>query len=158
MDPRRGRLPQHPLPRGQALAGYPPRQLGEGYEVVDEALNGRTTDLVDPTVPGVTGAGLDGSAYLPAAMASHLPLDLVIIMLGTNDLKAMYDRSPFRIALGVGELVDIVQTIDGGVGTDYPDPKVLVLGPPPLGRLAPRGLPGHVRGRAGEVPASCRCH
>ena len=70
-------------------------------------------------VPQVGGAGLDGAAYLPAAIASHLPLDLVVIMLGTNDLKAMYKRSPLRIALGVGELVDLVQTageLDGGLG------------------------------------------
>jgi lysophospholipase L1-like esterase len=111
--------------------------LGPGYEVIDEGLSARTTDLPDPTLPQITGAGLDGSAYLPAAMATHLPLDLVVIMLGTNDLKKMFDRSPFRIALGVGKLVDIVAQTKGGVGTAYPVPKVLVLCPPPLGALAP---------------------
>jgi lysophospholipase L1-like esterase len=112
--------------------------LGPGYEVVDEALNGRTTDLPDPTLPQISGAGLDGSAYLPAALASHLPLDLVVIMLGTNDLKAMFQRSPLRVALGVGKLVDIVASTKGGVGTSYPAPKVMVLCPPPLGPLAPQ--------------------
>src|SRR3954451_1636747 len=100
-------------------------KLGNGYEVVVEALNGRTTDLADPTVPQVSGAGLDGAAYLPAAIASHVPLDLVVIMLGTNDLKAMFKRSPLGIALGVGKLVDLVQAA-GEVGTNYPAPKVLV--------------------------------
>lgn len=109
--------------------------LGEDYEVIDEGLSARTTDLPDPTLPLIDGAGLDGSAYLPAALASHIPLDLVVIMLGTNDLKAMYNRTPLRIALGVGELVDIVETTKGGVGTTYPAPKVLVLAPPPLGEL-----------------------
>jgi lysophospholipase L1-like esterase len=112
-------------------------QLGDGYEVVDEALSGRTTNLDDPTVLNVVGAGLNGAEYLSAALASHLPLDLVIIMLGTNDLKAMYDRSPFGIALGAGELIDIVQSIEGGVGTEYPNPRVLLLAPPPLGTLSP---------------------
>ena len=78
-------------------------QLGDDVEVIEEALSGRTTDVADPTVPTVTGAGLDGSAYLSPAIASQPPpLDLVIIMLGTNDTKAMYDRSAFRIALGRG--------------------------------------------------------
>jgi lysophospholipase L1-like esterase len=100
--------------------------LGTGYEVIDEGLSARTTDIPDPTLPHITGAGLDGSAYLSPAIASHLPLDLVVIMLGTNDVKKMFDRSPLRIALG-----------KSGVGTSYPAPKVLVLAPPPLGKLAP---------------------
>lgn len=102
---------------------------GSDYEVIDEGLSARTTDLADPTLPQIGGAGLDGSAYLPAALASHLPLDLVVIMLGTNDLKAMYARSPLRIALGMGKLVDIVASTKGGVGTTYGAPKVLVLAP-----------------------------
>jgi lysophospholipase L1-like esterase len=111
--------------------------LGPGYEVIDEGLSARTTDLPDPTLPHISGAGLDGSAYLPAAIATHLPLDLVVIMLGTNDLKKMFNRSPLRIALGVGTLVDVVAQTKGGVGTSYPVPKVLVLCPPPLGAVAP---------------------
>ena len=138
-----------PVERGFPSTRYPAdvrwpgvlqAQLGDGYVVVDEALSGRTTDVQDPTVPNVTGAGLDGSAYLSPAIASHLPLDLVVIMLGTNDTKAMYDRPAFRIALGVGHLIDIVRATGGGVGTEYPSPKVLVLAPPPLGKLAPDRL------------------
>jgi lysophospholipase L1-like esterase len=83
--------------------------------VIDEALNGRTTDASDNQL---SGAGLDGSAYLPAAIASQHPLDLVIIMLGTNDLKAAYNRTPYRIALGAGRLLDAgtVITTDGEDG------------------------------------------
>ncbi len=55
--------------------------------MIEGGLSARTTDLPDPTLPQISGAGLDGSAYLPAAIATHLPLDLVVIMLGTNDLK-----------------------------------------------------------------------
>lgn len=129
---------------GVPIARYDERQrwpgvlreaLGDDWEVVEEGLSARTTDVADPTLPRISGAGLDGSAYLPAAMATHLPLDVVVIMLGTNDLKVMFDRSPLRIALGAGRLVDIVQTTDGGVGTEYPDPEVLLLAPPPLGKL-----------------------
>ncbi|WP_207477623.1 SGNH/GDSL hydrolase family protein [Arenibaculum pallidiluteum] len=111
--------------------------LGSGYEVVEEGLSARTTDVPDPTLPHISGAGLDGSAYLSAAVATHHPLDLVVIMLGTNDVKTMFDRSAYRIALGMGKLIDIVAQTKGGVGTAYPAPKVLVLAPPPLGKLAP---------------------
>ncbi|UEM07665.1 SGNH/GDSL hydrolase family protein (plasmid) [Skermanella rosea] len=111
--------------------------LGPDYEIIDEGLSARTTDVPDPTLPHISGAGLDGSAYLPAAIATHLPLDLVVIMLGTNDVKKMFNRSPLRIALGVGKLADIVTQTKGGVGTSYPAPKVLILCPPPLGTVAP---------------------
>lgn len=111
--------------------------LGPNYEVIDGGLSARTTDIPDPTLPQISGAGLDGAAYLPAALATHLPLDLVVIMLGTNDTKTMFGRSPLRIALGMGKLIDIVAESKGGVGTGYPAPKVLVVCPPPLGTVAP---------------------
>jgi lysophospholipase L1-like esterase len=105
------------------------KELGSDYEVSDESLNGRTTDASDNQL---AGAGLDGSAYLPAAITSHHPLDLVIIMVGGNDLKAAYNRTPYRIALGAGHLIDICNTIGGGLGTTYKSPKVLLICPPPL--------------------------
>lgn len=104
-------------------------------ELVEEGLNGRTTDIADPTHGEIGGAGLDGAAYLPACLASHLPLDLVVVMLGTNDLKAMFARSPLRIALGAGRLLDIVQTIGGGVGTGYASPRTLLVCPPRLAAM-----------------------
>jgi lysophospholipase L1-like esterase len=118
----------------QRWAGVAQAALGDGFEIIEEGLSGRTTDLFDddPTVKELSGAGLDGSAYLPAAVASHLPLDLVVIMLGTNDLKAKFGRSPEAIALGVRGLIERVRRIDRGAWTEYPAPRVLVLAPPPL--------------------------
>jgi len=118
----------------QRWPGVAQAVLGDGFEIIEEGLSGRTTDLFDsdPTVKELSGAGLDGSAYLPAAVASHLPLDLVVIMLGTNDLKTKFDRSPEAIALGVRGLVERVRRIDRGAWTEYPAPEVLVLAPPPL--------------------------
>jgi CubicO group peptidase (beta-lactamase class C family)/lysophospholipase L1-like esterase len=119
---------------GQRWPGVAQAALGDGFEIIEEGLSGRTTDLFDsdPTVKELSGAGLDGSAYLPAAVASHLPLDLVVIMLGTNDLKTKFDRSPEAIALGVRGLIERVRRIDRGAWTEYPAPRVLVLAPPPL--------------------------
>lgn len=112
--------------------------LGDGFEVVIDALPGRVTDRGDPLVPQLGGAGLDGLAYLPAALGAHAPLDLVVLMLGSNDLKPQFFRSAFRIALGVGRLIDAIQHaghMSGTLWTAYPAPAVLLVCPPPLDRL-----------------------
>jgi lysophospholipase L1-like esterase len=106
-------------------------KLGSGYEIVVEGLSARTTAIDDPVDPR-----LNGSAYLPTALASHLPLDLVIIMLGTNDAKSYYYRTPYEIAVGMSKLVSQVLTSAGGVGTVYGAPQVLVVAPPPLAPVA----------------------
>ena len=125
-----------PSDRYAAAARWPGAMqsaLGGGYVVVEEGLNARTTDVADPTLTKITGAGVNGAAYLPAALASQEPLDLVVIMLGTNDLKAMFHRSPARIAAGADRLVRIAKAIHGGVGTTYQSPKILLVSPPVLG-------------------------
>ena len=53
-------------------------------------------------------------------------------MLGTNDTKAYFHRTPFDIATGMSLLAAQVLGSAGGVGTTYPAPKVLVVAPPPL--------------------------
>jgi CubicO group peptidase (beta-lactamase class C family)/lysophospholipase L1-like esterase len=125
----------YPTPRyatDQRWPGVAQAALGDNYEIVEEGLSGRTTDVADAFVQEIPGAAMDGSAYLPAAIASHLPLDLVVIMLGTNDLMSTFDRSPEEIALGLRKLVERVHYIDHSVWIDYPAPKVLVVAPPPL--------------------------
>lgn len=102
-------------------------ELGAGFEIIEEGLSGRTTAVDDPVDPR-----LNGRAYLPATLASHLPLDLVIIMLGTNDTKVWFNRSPFEIAGGIQALLREVALSAGGVGTLYPAPQTLVMCPPPL--------------------------
>ncbi|NLS70531.1 hydrolase [Bradyrhizobium brasilense] len=105
-------------------------KLGPDYEIIEEGLSARTTSLDDPADPR-----LNGSAYLPSAIASHLPLDLVILMLGTNDTKSYFRRTPYEIAVGMSKLAGQVLTSGGGVGTVYPAPKVLIVSPPPLADL-----------------------
>lgn len=61
------------------------RTLGEGYHVIEEGLNGRTTVWDDP-IEGYK----NGREYLIPCLESHRPLDLVIIMLGTNNLKKRF--------------------------------------------------------------------
>jgi lysophospholipase L1-like esterase len=112
-------------------------RLGSAVELVEEALSGRTTDLDDPQMdlPSMHLRGLtfNGAKLLPAILASHLPLDLVIIMLGTNDLKARFNRSAQGIALAALGLARLIEECKGGVFTVYPAPQVLLVAPPPLG-------------------------
>ena len=105
-------------------------ELGDGYHVITEGLSGRTTNIDDPTTPGL----LDGAEYLDSAMFSHQPIDLVIIMLGTNDTKTYLDRTPLEIGLGMGELINIVKKGSGTGWYTYEDsePEVLIISPPPL--------------------------
>ena len=105
--------------------------LGEGYEVVTEGLSGRTTNVEDETAPGL----MNGADYLDSALVSHAPIDMVVIMLGTNDTKTYLDRSPLEIGLGMGALVNIVQEGSGLGWYTYEDdvPEILVVSPPPLG-------------------------
>src|SRR5882757_1778248 len=59
--------------------------LGHGYKIVVDAVGGRTTDQPDTEIPPLNGPRLDGTATIATAVAANLPLDLVVIMLGTND-------------------------------------------------------------------------
>lgn len=104
--------------------------LGEGYNVITEGLSGRTTNIDDPNAPGL----MNGLEYLDSALMSHQPLDLVIIMLGTNDTKTHLKRSPLEIGLGMGELVNAVQEGSGLGWYEYESdaPEVLIISPPPL--------------------------
>ncbi len=114
-------------PFEQRWTGAMKAALGDGYDIIEEGLSARTTSADDPNDPR-----LNGSQYLPTAIASHLPLDLVILMLGTNDTKPFFNRTPYHIAYGISKLVGQVLTGAYGVGTPYPAPGCLVVAPPPL--------------------------
>jgi lysophospholipase L1-like esterase len=80
--------------------------LGPGWLVIEEGLGGRTTVSDDP----VEGADRNGRTYLYPCLRSHRPLDVVAIMLGSNDLKHRFGKTAWDIAEGVGVLVTIVKT------------------------------------------------
>lgn len=105
--------------------------LGDEYTIITEGLSGRTTNVEDPNAAGL----MNGADYLDSAIVSHMPLDLVVIMLGTNDTKTYLERSALEIGLGMGELINIVQEGSGLGWYDYEDqtPDILVISPPPLG-------------------------
>nr|WP_202420344.1 SGNH/GDSL hydrolase family protein [Actinomadura rayongensis] len=126
-----GTVPTRRYPAAERWPGALAAALGPGHEIVEEGLSGRTTDADDPLDPR-----LNGSAYLPTALASHHPLDVVVLMLGTNDTKTYFNRTPFDIATGMARLVDQVARSGNDVGTSYPAPKTLIVAPPPLGVIS----------------------
>lgn len=103
-------------------------ELGVGYDVIEEGLNGRTTVWDDP-IEGYK----NGKEYLIPCLETHKPIDLVIIMLGTNDLKKRFSLSAFDIANGAGVLIRIAQKSESG--QNGAPPKVLLMAPAPLAKL-----------------------
>jgi lysophospholipase L1-like esterase len=99
--------------------------LGSGYWVIEEGLNGRTTVWEDPIE-----RHKNGSAQLPSILLSHHPFDLIIIMLGTNDLKMRFSVPARDIAAGAGVLVDLVNQSD--CGPNGGAPQTLLMAPPPV--------------------------
>lgn len=92
--------------------------------VIAEGLGGRTTVFDDFSAI----ADRNGARVLPTMLASHSPLDLVIIFLGVNDLKIYLNGTAFGAAMGVKRLVEIVRSYP--YGNSYPVPKVVIVSPP----------------------------
>lgn len=102
-----------------------PEVLGdalEGVRVIPEGLNGRTTAYDDLSSP----ADLNGARLLPTLLTTHKPLDLTIIMLGTNDIYGGYALR--HVERGLTRLVEIVRTIPRR--TSYIADTVLLVAPP----------------------------
>ena len=97
--------------------------------MIEEGLGGRTTVWDDP----VEGHHKNGATYLIPCLETHQPLHLVIIMLGTNDLKKRFSVPAIDVARGAGVLVNIVNKSICGRGGKAP--RTLLLAPPPLGKL-----------------------
>ena len=107
-----------------------PNVLAAGLQgkarVIEEGHNGRTTVFDDPT----TLDDRNGSHALPVLLSTHTPLDLVIILLGTNDIKFANRCRAFDASMGMARLVQIVQTFPF---LDWaPRPQVLIVAPPSL--------------------------
>lgn len=100
-------------------------QLGEGYWIVEEGLNGRTTIHDDPYRPHCNGL-----TYLHPCLMTHDPIDLVILKLGTNNLKHHFGLSAYNIAASAGVLVEAI--LNSSCGPDGRAPQVLLICPPPV--------------------------
>jgi lysophospholipase L1-like esterase len=123
------------VPGGAALQRYPykqrwagiiQRELGDQWHVIEEGLCGRTTVRDDP----IEGALKNGRTYLRPCLMSHAPIDVIIIMLGTNDLKVRFNQPASEVAMGIACLVHDIKEL--APGSNGQMPEILVVAPPPM--------------------------
>lgn len=144
------------LARAERWPGVLAAELGAGWHVIEEGLPGRTTVHPDP----VEGEWKNGLAVLPAILDSHFPIDLVVLMLGTNDLKPRFNVPPVQIGTSIERLLRTVRASEAGPGGAAP--RVLLIAPAPVveeGSLAEVFAGGPARaGLAGPYAEAARRH
>ena len=120
---------------GGARRRYPfdvrwPNALDAGLSgkarVIEEGMNGRTTVFPDPT----NEAERNGAVALPMLLTTHQPLDLLIIMLGTNDIKYANRCRAFDASMGMERLIEITRKL--GYVEGVVAPQILIMSPPCL--------------------------
>jgi len=119
------------FPRDVRWPGVLAGELAGVADVIEEGLNGRTTVWDDPFMDG-----RNGRPYLLPCLRSHAPVDLLVLTLGTNDLKSIFGHAAHEIAAGAGALVDIA--LASGAGPEGAAPRVLLVAPPRLGPATDR--------------------
>lgn len=106
--------------------------LGNQHEVINFGLPGRTTLWNDPFLEG-----RNGLAYLQAALETFGPVDILILMLGTNDLKRHFNVGAYEAAKGIEKLIEKSRMPNSH---GFPSPALVVVAPPnilsPMGSLA----------------------
>lgn len=114
------------------------KKLGPEYLVIEEGLGGRTSVFEDPLTEGMSAL-----PYVTPMLMSHEPVDLLIIMLGTNDTKERFGCNAACIGVGMGRLLkkakDTVCWRDGV-------PKILLVCPPAIREEMPEGPFGGIMG------------
>jgi lysophospholipase L1-like esterase len=103
------------------------RGLGAGVEVISDGLRGRTTAYDEH----LADCDRNGARILPTVLYTHAPLDLVIIMLGSNDLKPHIAGTALAAMQGMRRCAEIVRINAMRDGSSEP-PDVLIVSPPPL--------------------------
>lgn len=126
------------------------QQLGEGYDVITEGLRGRTMFGENGWFPERDGLDQFGPIF-----ASHLPLDLVVIMLGTNDLNTKTLHSPTEIAKALdGYVLKMKFWCDF---MKYSVPKIIVVSPPQINEAELTAFKDIFDASANKIPELCRC-
>lgn len=133
------------LPPDQRWPGVTAAALGPGWRVIEEGHPGRTTVHDDP----IEGAHKNGALALAALLETHRPIDLVVMMLGTNDLKARFAVTPEDIARSVERLLADIAASNAGPGQAAP--AVLLVAPVAIAEAG--WLAGMFRGGAAKARA-----
>jgi lysophospholipase L1-like esterase len=103
-----GRIPKAGrYPRSVRWTGVLQNLLGDEYEVISEGVGGRTFVVVDPENPWRSGI-----THLKSILRNSLPIDLIIVMLGTNDVKTKFKLEPKDIAKHLQQTIDLIRSED----------------------------------------------
>jgi lysophospholipase L1-like esterase len=120
-DPKTGQAKR--IPYEARWPGLAQKLLGHEYRLMENGMNGRTLMNEDPYSPHRLGV-----ASLEETVEANAPLDLIVLALGVNELKHMFNLSAGMIARGLEKLVMIAQQSYYA----YPVPQVLVISPAPV--------------------------
>lgn len=107
------------------------KALGPEWELAEEGLPGRTAQYEDP----VMGAHMNGRDGLKIALQSHGPIDVMTLMLGTNDVKTRFAATPEAVVSGIAGLLDVAQSLD--MQARHGGFKILLICPPPVEEVGP---------------------
>ncbi len=99
--------------------------LGDDHTVINEGLNSRTTVLDDPLAEGKNGL----TALFPC-IKQHFPVDMMLVMLGSNDMKDRFGYTAADSAQGNAVLIDTVKAYCRGQWMAVP--KLLLIAPPKI--------------------------
>ena len=103
------------------------KALGPEVQVITDGLRGRTTGFDEH----LAACDRNGVRILPTSLYTHAPLDLVILMLGSNDMKPAIAGTALAAMQGMRRLVEIVRLNATRDRTTQP-PEVLIVAPPAL--------------------------
>ncbi|CAI3937229.1 Lysophospholipase L1 or related esterase. Includes spore coat protein LipC/YcsK (TesA) (PDB:1BWP) [Commensalibacter communis] len=96
------------------------------YHIIEEGLPGRTTVHDDP----IEGKHKNGLTYLRPCLESHTPIDIFVLMLGTNDLKTRFSVTAADISYSINQLISEIKTYH--LKSNRNCPKIILLCPPPI--------------------------
>lgn len=102
------------------------RGLGADWRVIEEGLPARTTVHADP----IDGRHKNGLSYLRPCLESQLPVDVLLLMLGTNDLKARLSVTPADIASALQVLLEEIKRCNAG--PNGATPRLIIMAPAPI--------------------------
>lgn len=102
-------------------------KLGNNYHVIEEGLNSRTTAHDETWISRTSRNGLKD---LPLILEMHYPLNYVVFMLGTNDLKKQFNLSAKQITQGMHKLIQLVK--NSHFGPDFFAPRIILIAPSPI--------------------------
>ena len=112
------------FPKQERFPGVLQALIGDGAEVFEAGLPGRTADFEDPIA-----VGMRGTDVIERVMRHYAPLDVLAVMLGVNDIKERFNATAAMAAEGVGTLADIAESLPVWKGR----PRIIVIAPPTVG-------------------------